>query len=99
MYLQNLQAMLPQVKEAEDAFTAWLANMPVTVTNADVYAEADKFNEVLRQAVEAFYQDTSEVNSRSTIEQIYLRIPEGCFTIGGLSYAALQRTCETGRAP
>lgn len=98
-YLPKLQAVLPKVKDAEDAFDAFLANMPATVTNADVYAEADKLNAVLREAIEAFYQDTAAVNSRSAIEQIYLRIPEGCFTHGGLGYKSLKLACEMGRAP
>lgn len=98
-YLPKMHALLPKVKEAEDAFDTFLTNMPDTATNAEVYAEADKLNDVLREAVEAFIADTAAVNSRSTIESIYLRIPEGCFTIGGLSYEALRLACEMGRAP
>jgi hypothetical protein len=98
-HLPKLEAILPKVKEAEAAFNTFLANMPTSTTNAEVYAEADKFNVVLREAVEAFIEDTAEVNSRSTVESVYLRIPAGCFTIGGLSYESLRWACEMGRAP
>lgn len=93
-YFPKLAALLPKVKEAEAAFDA--ADFQ---SNEHFWAEAKKVNDVLREAVEAFVQDTADRNSRDTLESIYLRRPEGWPFIGGLSYKRLLTACETGRAP
>ena len=95
-HFPKLQAVLPQVKIAQDLFDFSCRNIPT----ADGLAEAVKpLNIALREAVEAFYQDTADVNSRSTLEYVYLPIPKGSFTLGNLGYDCLVRACETGRAP
>lgn len=95
-HFPKLQAVLPQVKIAQDLFDFSYRN----IHTAEGLADAVKpLNLALREAIEAFYQDTAEVNSRSTLEQVYLPVPEGSFTHGKLSYECLVRACETGRAP
>ena len=96
-FFPHLQAVLPALKAAEAAFDAFLATQPLT--NETVWAEAEKLNVVIRQAVAAFATDTKETNSRSTLESIYLRKIEGLFPLGGLTHKQLTEACQTGRAP
>ena len=98
-YFAKLQAVLPAVKAAEETFDAYLNAKGEGMTNETVRAEAEKLNVVLRQAVEALIQDTDQVNSRHTLESIYLCPTVWGFTIGGLTHARLVEACETGKSP
>lgn len=98
-YLPNLSATPPRVKIAEELFDMFLADMPLGTTNEDVAAAVAPLNEAIREAVEAFVLDTDATNSRSTLESVYLPIPEGCFTHGGLTWQRLKDACESGKAP
>jgi hypothetical protein len=95
-HFPKLQAVLPQVKIAQDLFDFSYRNIP---TAAGLAEAVKPLNLALREAIEAFYQDTAKVNSRSTLESVYLPIPLGSFTHGNLSYDCLVKACETGRAP
>jgi hypothetical protein len=99
LFFAKTQEILPRLKAAEDAFHAYLANMPYDGTDTTAFAEAEKVNVVLREIGEAFIQDTVGVNSRDTLESIYLRKTPDLFTLGGLTYARWVEACETGRAP
>jgi hypothetical protein len=95
-HFPTLQAMLPQVKIAQDLFDLSYRNIP---TAEGLVEAAQPLNLALQAAIEAFYQDTAGANSRSTLMSVYLPIPTGSFTHGNLSYECLVRACETGRAP
>lgn len=94
-HFPKLQAVLPQVKIAQDLFDFSCRNIP---TAAGLTEAVKPLNIALRAAIDAFYQDTAGVNSRSTLESVYLPIPLGSFTHGNLNYERLVRACETGRA-
>jgi hypothetical protein len=98
-YFPHLQATLPRVKIAEEIFDMFLADMPLGTTNEDVANAVAPLNEALREALEAFVLDTDTANSRTTLESVYLPIPDGCFTHGGLTWQRLNDACESGRAP
>jgi hypothetical protein len=60
--------ILPEIQRAENAY--WLKVSDID-TDADFAKITAEFNELLEKAIDALYLDTSDRNSKSSLQQIF----------------------------
>jgi hypothetical protein len=66
---ENVKKILPEIELAEHKF--YHEDFDKIETNDDYIAAVQRFNEILEKAIDAIYEDTKNVNSKSTIQQVY----------------------------
>ena len=64
----TLAALLPEVEKADFLFNDAIERIR---SDGDFKALVDKYNETLVKAVDAIYEDTKHVNSKSTLIQVF----------------------------
>jgi hypothetical protein len=99
MMLQNLKALLPEIKAANEVYDAeYRAALNGTAIECEprIQAAAATFNAVLMKAVEAIHLDTKHTNSRETILQAFGQVNHNHYytLFGHIPYKALAEAVE-----